>query len=90
MSTPAGRVFVWDLLGHVGVFNSGWDPHGGRLNYNIGRRDVGLELMAEIIEAVPDFYQLMETEARSQAKRDEAEITATHTARAADQAERQE
>lgn len=89
MNTAAGRAFVWSWIGRLGVFGSIWEANA-RIHYNAGRQDAGHELMAAVIDVAPDLWQLMETEARQQAKRDEAEVVATQTARAGEPTDRQE
>jgi hypothetical protein len=59
MGTPDGRLLIWDLLGECGVFRSSWDGHGGRLNFNEGRRDIGLQLLATINRLCPELFGVM-------------------------------
>lgn len=83
LSTPAGRHVIWSLLRRAGIYNSIWDP-SSRVHYNAGRQDYGHELLAECLRASEDLYELMEREARQQARADARETDAVHTQRAAD------
>lgn len=62
MSGADGRLWTWRVLGACGVFHSSWDPHGGRMSFNEGRRDVGLQLLADITRICPDLYGQMQKE----------------------------
>ena len=68
LSTPAGRRYVWRLLGKCGVFRQD-SPHGStgevlfQSGQEAGRRKIGLELMAEIQQVDPSLYATMAKEA---------------------------
>ena len=63
LSGPAGRRFVWRYLGACGVFKTSMT--GDSYTYfNEGRRDVGLQLLADVMEADPNAYLLMTKEAK--------------------------
>lgn len=82
MGTPEGRLVFGDrghgLLARAGVYRSIWEA-SAKIHYNAGRQDFGHELMAELLRADEGLYQLMETEARLLALRDDAETDAGHT-----------
>ncbi len=80
MSTQAGRFVMWDMLGRAGVYRSVWDSHGTVMARNVGRQDLGHELMALLISVDEGFYQEMEREARARARADASETEAAHTA----------
>jgi hypothetical protein len=69
LSTPAGRRFVWRLLGITGVFSASWDP-SARIHFNEGRRDVGLRYLAELNDKHPDRFLEAQAEAIADAKRE--------------------
>jgi hypothetical protein len=75
MHSPEGRRFVAARIRICGVYGSVWEA-SAKIHYNAGRQDVGHQLMADIIAAAPELYTLMETEAREQQRRDDAEIAA--------------
>lgn len=78
MRTQAGRIVMWDLLVRAGVFRSIWSPNA-EIHYRAGRQDFGHELMAALLEADEDAYQLMEVEARQRLRRENAATDAAHT-----------
>jgi hypothetical protein len=82
MKTYAGREFMWEHIGDCGVYASPFDNNGSRTYFNIGRSDVGRELIAQLVTTCPDEYLLMEREARAREATEQGEIDASHTARA--------
>lgn len=52
LDTDFGRRFLWRYMTELKVFGSVWDPTV-RIHFNEGRRDVGRQMMAEIIKANP-------------------------------------
>ena len=79
LRTPEGRLVFWDLLTRAGIFQSVFHPSESVVTYNAGRQDFGHELMARLLQADEDSYQLMEREARQRAKREMIENEAAHT-----------
>lgn len=59
LNTEHGRRFIWRYLSDCGIFRSSYvtEPHDTA--YNEGRRAVGLKLLAEVTEAMPEAYSLM-------------------------------
>ncbi len=78
MGAPEGRVVMWDLLARAGIYRSIWDP-SARIHYNAGRQDYGHELLALLLEADGDLYQLMEREARAWQRSQDREAAAVLT-----------
>lgn len=66
MDTPAGRRFIWRLLGRCGTFQSGWTP-SAEIHLRAGMRQIGLQYFGEVHEHCFDAYQAMEREAREAA-----------------------
>jgi hypothetical protein len=62
MASADGRLWLWRKLGTCGVFHSTWDPHAGRMSFNEGRRDIGLQLLADVTRICPDQYAQMQKE----------------------------
>jgi len=83
LGDPNARFVFRALLERLGAFRSIWD-NSARIHYNAGRQDAAHELMALIIAADEDMFDLMEREARARQKKLEREIDAAHTARASD------
>lgn len=68
LSTPAGRRFIWRLLGVTGVFSASWDP-SAKIHFNEGRRDIGLRYLAELNDKHPERFLEAQAEAIADAKR---------------------
>lgn len=75
IKTPAGRLVFGELrlgiLATAGVYSSGFDADPCRHAFNAGRRDIGLRLMALLVEASPEDFQTMEREVRRLRRGDE-------------------
>ncbi len=78
LSTPLGRRFVWEELQRHHLFES-ITEQSSAIYVKSGRRDAGLELLAEVMRDFPDFYLQMQAEAIHRARRDDAETDAAHT-----------
>ncbi len=63
LATQSGRRFYWRYLSECGVFRSSFTGDTGTY-YNEGMRNVGLKLLADMNEADPDAYALMQKEAQ--------------------------
>lgn len=63
LSHPAGRRFLWRLLGHFGVFKSIWEP-SAKIHYNAGLQDGGHFLLAEVEAADQEALFVMQREAK--------------------------
>lgn len=64
LSTPEGRRVIGELLDRAGLYKTSWDP-SARIHFNEGRRNFGLELLAEVQDASEDLYLEMEREMRA-------------------------
>lgn len=56
LDTPPGLRFVWRVLNTAGVFTTSFTGEGPSTFFNEGRRDLGLRVLADVIEARPDAY----------------------------------
>jgi len=67
LSTPVGRRFYWRLLGLTGQFRSSFTGNSETF-FREGERNIGLILMADINEIMPEAYVLMiqENQAREE------------------------
>lgn len=63
IGTPMGRRVIWRLLSRAGAFRSTYDDHASRMAYNAGQQDVGHFILAEVSEADPEAWMLMQIEA---------------------------
>jgi hypothetical protein len=65
LATAWGRRFVWRYLGEAGVFHTSFRrecPH--ETSFNEGMRQVGLKLLADVMDADPEAYAKMTKEAQ--------------------------
>lgn len=85
MLTQPGRAVMWDLLARAGIYETSYDNLAMAMARNEGRRMLGLELLADLVELDKDLYLLMETEARARDARDAQETEAAHVAPATQQ-----
>lgn len=53
---PQGRRLAQRLLERTGIFRSSYNHSGSLMAFNEGRRDLGLWLTAELMEANADGY----------------------------------
>lgn len=63
MDTPAGRRFMWALLGDCGLYRASFNNSGSITAFNEGQRDIGLRLVARITQDCPEQYLAMQGEA---------------------------
>lgn len=64
MSTKAGRRFVWGLLGQCRVMGASFHTDIAVMAFNEGMRAIGLPLVGELMEHLPESYALMVDEQR--------------------------
>ncbi len=62
LDDPRGRRIIWNLMGRCNVFSPVFNTHGGLMNFNEGRRDTGLFLLAEINRLCPAQFAVMAAE----------------------------
>ncbi len=58
LAIPSGRRWVWRVLSDCGVFKSSFTGNSTTF-FNEGRRDIGLRILADVMEANPDAYVQM-------------------------------
>lgn len=56
MAHPQGRRIVARLLDQAGVSRTSFNHSGSVMAFNEGRRDMGLFIQAEVLEAAPEGY----------------------------------
>ena len=64
LSTANGRRFLWNLLAKCRVFHSCYTGNNDTF-YNEGRRDVGLEILDNIMRVDADAFATMQRECYS-------------------------
>ena len=68
LSSVSGRRFIWRLLECGGVFRSSFNAESDSYTaFNEGRRNLGLLVLNDILEADPDAFTLMQKEAKVRA-----------------------
>lgn len=82
LGSREGREFVWSELARHGLYES-ITAQSSMIYVMSGRRDAGLELMADV-QRFPDLYLAMQREAMERAAADDRETDAAHTPRAED------
>jgi hypothetical protein len=68
LKTPAGRRFIWKLLSKAGMFHVIFTSNAKLEDFNLGRRSIGLELLAEVNEVDTGAYPQMQAEYISEQK----------------------
>lgn len=64
MAFKKGRRFMWRLLDTAGIYRSTFALENAVMAFNEGQRNMGLMLLADIMEASPEKYTLMMKEAK--------------------------
>lgn len=64
MSTKQGRRFIHRQLSDAGLWTTSFDINGALMAFNEGRRNTGLKLLSDIMDACPDRYTEMLDEQR--------------------------
>ena len=60
-----GRRVIWRQLTEAGVFKSSFHTSASVVYFNEGRRDLGLRLLADVMETDATAYHLMASEAKA-------------------------
>lgn len=56
MNSKEGRRFIWRLLGETGIYRQSFSSDPLLMARNEGERNIGLKLLAELMEACPKRY----------------------------------
>ena len=59
MSVKAGREWMFNLLGECGVYRTPFANDRSATDFNCGQQNIGLRLVASLVEACPDDYLRM-------------------------------
>lgn len=65
LANPEGRKWIWDLLEICGVMRTSFTGNALTGAFNEGRRDVGNQLLTQVIEARPEFFGEMVKETKN-------------------------
>ncbi len=61
LKTRAGRDLLWRIMGYGGIFD-GIITDPLETFRQLGRRDIGMMVMADVMEAYPEAYTIMRAE----------------------------
>lgn len=70
MATPEGRLVLWSYLGRFGVYRGVYAESPQRMAFEAGRQQCGHDLLADLVRASDELYQVMEREMRAMADLD--------------------
>lgn len=63
---PRGRRFLWRLLSECAVFKAVFNPNNSIMSHNEGRRQVGLDVLADIMAVDETLFHTMAHENRAE------------------------
>lgn len=66
METECGRRVIWRLMEQAGVFSSSYTGEALSSAFAEGKRNSGLRLFNEVMQACPDLYLVMAAEAKEE------------------------
>lgn len=66
MAEPVGRAWFYDFLSACHMYHTSFATNALAMAFSEGQRDVGIKLLADVIEAAPDLYLQMLKEANSE------------------------
>jgi hypothetical protein len=66
MAEPIGRAWFYDFLSTCHIYQTSFTPNALTMAHAEGERNVGLRLLADLVEASPDLYLQMLKEANSE------------------------
>lgn len=70
LETDSGRRFIWRYLGHAQVFQECFTGQDADTNFALGRRNIGLRLLADIDDAKPEALLQMLQESKQREDND--------------------
>ncbi len=59
LQTESGRRWMWSLLERCRLFQSSFGANAAMTSFNEGIRNIGLQVMAEIMDADPELFTTM-------------------------------
>ncbi len=70
MSSRRGRRILWRLLELSGPFRLSFDSNAMKMAFNEGNRNLGNQLLNEVMTLCPELYPVMVKEQRNDSSRD--------------------
>lgn len=62
LASPQGRRLLWGIISDAGVFGKCFTGNSNTF-YNLGKKEFGLDILSDIIEADPNAYLKAQAEA---------------------------
>ena len=66
LASRAGRDVIWNLISEAGVYRTSFNTNALAMAHAEGQRNVGLRLLANVMEASLSSYLLMQDEANKE------------------------
>ena len=70
MSSPRGRRLMWRLLAMARTFQLSFNTNAMQMAFNEGNRNLGNQLLAEVMDLCPELFPVMQKEQQQDEKRD--------------------
>ena len=83
LSTDAGRLVLWDILGECKFMQSVWHP-SALIHCNAGKQEIGLIITSRIADADELMLVKMMQESHARARREASEAQALNTTKHGD------
>jgi hypothetical protein len=84
MALPAVRLVMWEILAKAGIYETLTETNAS-IYFKTGRRNFGLEILADLIRVDENLYLAMEAEARARQRSLDRETAAMHIASSNDE-----
>lgn len=68
LSMPEGRRYIWRLMAHAGVFRTSFTGNSTTF-FNEGKREIGLMVISEVMNASPSSFTQMQNESVNEQKK---------------------
>lgn len=78
MTQPAVRLVIWEIISRTGIYET-LEETNATIYYKTGRRNFGLELLADLMRVDENLYLAMESEARIRKRALDRETAAVQT-----------
>jgi hypothetical protein len=83
MTQPAVRFVMWEILSRAGIYETLTETNAS-IYFKTGRRNFGLEILADLMRVDENLYLAMEAEARARQRSLDRETAAVQIASSAD------
>ena len=69
MSSPRGRRLMWRFMTMSRTFQLSFNPNAMQMAFNEGNRNLGLQLLDEVMTLCPELFPVMQKERQEDGKR---------------------